>query len=564
MPDDLPFRCPAGTGAPADREMLRRRLQDACDAARSPADRNRLGQVATPFPLARDIVDETLRLNGGRRWRHLLDPAVGTGAFISALAEVAGAEAVARSSGFEIDPHYGDPAEALWQPLGFDLRRLDFTRAEPDRPADLLICNPPYVRHHHLDVATKSRLRAEAEAATGVRPGGLAGLYVYFLLLAHRWLAPGAVAAWLIPGEFMDVGYGLAAKRYLTERVSLDRIHRFDPRDGQFDGALVSSCVVWLRNLPPAPDHEIAWTEGGTISSPLRRVGLPGTALAATAKWTGVVGSSLRPVRQPDTSVPARPGDGIRGGGGPTVIAGTVPVLGDLFTIRRGIATGSNRFFVLSEARRAALGLPREAFLPVLPGARHLPVDRIAADADGLPCGIAPLWLLDCRLPPAEIAVRWPALAHYLESGAETVATGYLCRHRRPWYAQEERPAAPFLCTYMGRRRGGTASDPGHGDRAFRFILNESRARATNVYLLLHPRPAVAAALVEDPARAVAVWRALNALAPDSLVAAGRVYGGGLHKLEPRELAQVPARSIADLLASRREPFGATVFPPRA
>ncbi len=37
-------------------------------------------------------------------------------------------------------------------------------------------------------------------------------------------------------------------------------------------------------------------------------------------------------------------------------------------------------------------------------------------------------------------------------------------------------------------------------------------------------------------------------MAPEQLLSEGRVYGGGLHKLEPRELANVDATAIAELI----------------
>lgn len=40
------------------------------------------------------------------------------------------------------------------------------------------------------------------------------------------------------------------------------------------------------------------------------------------------------------------------------------------------------------------------------------------------------------------------------------------------------------------------------------------------------------------------MWIALNALPADQLLDEGRLYGGGLHKLEPKELAQVDATSL--------------------
>ena len=73
-------------------------------------------------------------------------------------------------------------------------------------------------------------------------------------------------------------------------------------------------------------------------------------------------------------------------------------------------------------------------------------------------------------------------------------------------------------------------------------------ATVTNVYLVLYPRPDVAKALQGNDALVRKVWRRLNEIAPETLIGEGRVYGGGLHKLEPKELANVPADSIAEVL----------------
>ena len=40
------------------------------------------------------------------------------------------------------------------------------------------------------------------------------------------------------------------------------------------------------------------------------------------------------------------------------------------------------------------------------------------------------------------------------------------------------------------------------------------------------------------------IWEYLNSLNPDTLLSEGRVYGGGLHKLEPKELGNVPVAEL--------------------
>jgi len=113
---------------------------------------------------------------------------------------------------------------------------------------------------------------------------------------------------------------------------------------------------------------------------------------------------------------------------------------------------------------------------------------------------------------------------------------GYLTSRRSPWYIQERREVPPFVCTYMGRHRGGLPP--------FRILWNRSRAVAANVYLLLYPKGALLRALEADPALAQVVFGHLQAIQPARFIDEGRVYGGGLHKMEPKELAALPAAAI--------------------
>lgn len=77
----------------------------------------------------------------------------------------------------------------------------------------------------------------------------------------------------------------------------------------------------------------------------------------------------------------------------------------------------------------------------------------------------------------------------------------------------------------------------------------DTRATVSGGYfLLLYPRPELAAALRDSPSLAEDIWHALNSLPANDLIDERRVCGGGLHKLEPKELAKVPANVLADLL----------------
>jgi hypothetical protein len=294
-------------------------------------------------------------------------------------------------------------------------------------------------------------------------------------------------------------------------------VHRFCPSDVQFSDALVSSAIVVFRKRRPDRRWPI-FSFGGRLTSPEREQRVPLSALRSDDKWTKYPGAATK-----------------------TEANGVNWVLGDLFVIKRGLATGANDFFILPRDEVQRIGIPPQFTKPILPSPRHLREIIIESDPGGYPLIEQPLCLIDCDLPEPELRQQFPDFWDYLQSGKRRgLHKLYLPSRRTPWYSQENRAPAPFLCTYMGRTNA-------HARKPFRFLWNKSKAVTANVYLLLYPKGLLKESLDADPALHGTVFEILQATTLDMFLGQSRVYGGGLYKLEPKELARVPA---VDLLAA--------------
>jgi len=510
-------------GALQENELKRTKLQSAIDGTKTVGERNRLGQFATPFPLALEIAQFVkLVLPPSTGPLRFADPSIGTGSFFSACLAALGSDRLESALGVEIDPVFARAAEDLWAADGLQIVQGDFTQVigTGRLPApNFLLANPPYVRHHHLASEYKERLQRLVRRILGIEVSGLAGLYVYFLLLATAWMEDGGIAAWLIPSEFMDVNYGSAVKRFLCDQVTLLRIHRFAADDVQFADALVSSVVLVLQKTPPPADHQIEVSLGGKLQEPRVTARVAVDRLREAHKWT----------RFPEHAHNDRFALSAQAG----------PQLTDLFRIQRGIATGDNKFFILQREDVQRLDLPPEFLRPVLPSPRFLQDLTIDADRDGSPLTHPQLCLIACGLPEQVVRQNYPSLWRYFQTASERgVLDRYLVQKRTPWYKQEHRDPSPFLCTYMGRG--------GKDQRPFRFFRNRSDAIATNQYLMLYPKFRLADMLHETPAMAEEVHQILCQIRGNELRGEGRVYGGGLNKIEPGELGRVSAQPLLD------------------
>lgn len=489
-------------------EKERQEAQARIDETKTLEARRSLGQFATPPDLARDIARETAHFLEKANPVEMLEPSAGTGAFLSAFFDEPSCH-VHNVLAVEFDPAFHEAQKRIWREFPVESRMADFTSLHPDRAVDLVVANPPYVRHHDIQASDKKRLQASVLAETGLRLSGLAGLYCHFLLLSAKWMKPGGIGVWLIPTEWMSVNYGSAIRAFLSERVRLLRVHRFASEDVRFSDALVSSCVVWFRKEPSA--ETALFTAGTDMSHPEHAEDVPIASLRQASKWPPVE----------------------------TVEISSTPRLRDFFTIRRGIATGDNPFFIVPEEKAREQGLPCDLLKPILPSPRHLKPDLVQSDADGIPTNVRRQFLLDCtgkdkdKLPES--------VQSYLAEGEQTTAIKKLCSGRIRWYDQEQRAPSPILCSYMGRGNGTGAP--------VRFILNESNAIATNSFLMLYPRGALRRVFHESAENRKAAWRCLLAIPSGEFRRAGRCYGGGLQKMEPRELGDLACPALADWLS---------------
>lgn len=503
-------------------EEQRIELQLQLDKKKSQVERNILGQFSTPINLAIEILNQAKTFFSQSQKISFLDPAIGTGVFYSALMQTFDCAVIEKAIGFEIDNHYGKPAKKIWSNTLLKYNITDFTKEKiPTTEAqkfNLIICNPPYVRHHHF-TKEKDRLKRIIFDSSKMKLSGLSGLYCYFLGIAHAWMKKDGIAGWLIPSEFMDVNYGKAIKKYLLEEVTLIQIHRFDPTDLQFQDALVSSAVVWIKNTKPINDHKVKFTFGNTLGKPQIERLVELNTLATENKWSRFPILNERSIN-----------NDIK--------------LKDYFTIKRGIATGDNNYFILTLKEIMERGLPLSQFQPILPSPRFLSDLVIEANTQGYPKLKEQLFVLNSYLSIEEIKLKYPNLYTYLEIGIKKgVPNRHLCSKRKIWYSQETRMPSQFYCTYIGRSENDKK-------KTFRFIHNKSGAIVSNSFLILYPNNKLSILLKNYKTLGELIAEELNNLSSALMIEEGRVYGGGMYKMEPKELANVNAKSIENLLIS--------------
>jgi len=349
-----------------------------------------------------------------------------------------------------------------------------------------------------------------------IKVSGNSNLYLYFIILSSKWLEKYGISAWLIPSEFLKSNYGAALRGFLTSKVTLLRVHNFNPEELQFEGVLVASSVIIFKNSAPKDQNSILYTMNGSITKPKNIKNISCKKLRLLNKWPSNI-NDFKGVSNNHLS------------------------LKNIFKITRGIATGANSFFILPLNKAINIGIPNEFLKPILPKPNQLKKRIIINNNYGFPDVDPQLCVIDCSLPEDEIKNKFPKMWEYLKIGIDKGITNRtLIKNRKPWYKQEKRTPPPFFCPYFGRIN--------NNGNSFKFIWNTSNAIATNSYLLMYPIGLLKESLEKGKINEESIFNILNEKIVPKIEKECRKYGGGLNKLEPKDLGLVNANEFNNII----------------
>lgn len=218
----------------------------------SPRARKEKGAHYTPNELAAFVAEQiTAHLPMGKKHR-ILDPAVGDGALLHALAGKLGEGH--HYEGFDIDAPALDHADKLlgsvMQPNSYTLQHSDFLaryggadsdffHSAPGPEYDAAISNPPYVRTQVLGASAAKRL------ASVFNHTGRVDLYFAFLACITLALKPAGIAGVIVSNRFMSTKAGANVRAGLLR--DFDILHIWDFGDTKLFEAAVLPVVLILR-----------------------------------------------------------------------------------------------------------------------------------------------------------------------------------------------------------------------------------------------------------------------------------------------------------------------------
>lgn len=463
--------------------------------------RKNLGQFFTPYTIAKFMAKWVL---GGReKIDSLLDPAIGLGILTRAVLEELG-DRTCKITGYDIDQNILDKTQQLLANIipndHLNLMAQDYLLNDWENTYDAIICNPPYLKVHKI---VREKVLQEFQQKYGLKLRHTTNIYTLFMLKSLHQLKDNGRCAYLIPSEFLNSDYGKNVKEFLLKNKSLKYIILFDFNTKIFDHAITtSSILLFEKDQDNAHNHlefinikneeELVNLQENLSFYPQvipqgNRVNY--TSLDSQSKW--------RIYYQQVNSHKYK----------------NLIKFSTYAKVSRGIATGSNEYFILNQTKVNNLQIPPDYLLACINRAHQVKSNFFTqTHFDELVKHDQPIYLLNAFNQDNE------QVNNYINFGEqEGINERYLTKSRKPWYSLENRPPSPIWVGVFQRNK-------------LRFIKNEVGIHNLTTFHCVYLRDSVT-----DKADVLFAYF-LTSVAQEIFNDNRREYGGGLTKFEPNDL----------------------------
>lgn len=453
-----------------------------------------LGAYYTPADVAEMLCRWAIR----DRSDLVLEPSFGGCEFIasarSALEAKCCPDPLSNIFGADVDPAaFSSLRERGFYPKPNRFKQANFLALKPHDfgidGVDVVVGNPPYVRHHHFN--DEVRLSAKAVKKTvGVPLPLQANLWAFFVLHSCGFLKEGGRAAFVLPQNFLHASYATHVRDYLSDHFSSVTAIVIKEQLFEHEGASEKSVLLlaedWRRSSGARADLVLRHADRVSEAEHLL-----------------------------DKTKQTPPESGHRLEGLTRAWARSVP-LGDICEVRIGLVTGDLSYFLFDKAKADSEGIPWNCLRPFLARADVSPglvVNRstlIEAFDVGKKAAV-----LDTTGPGAGSAER------YLKSVAPAkIARNATYRKRPVWHQPFDGYVADLFFTSMSHKLP-------------RLILNPDGVDCSNSLYRLKVRSQ------ENADLTMIALSLISSFGQLSSEIEGRPYSSGLLKHEPSDVRRI-------------------------
>lgn len=452
----------------------------------------KLGQFFTPPHIANFMTQWLLEREETEL--DLLDPAAGLGIFERIIHERS--QKNIKFDLWEIDEQIGIQLQRILNTNGIDYELWieDFLFSEWNKKYDCIVSNPPYFKHHFIP--DKERIVEIFKHKTDFEFSIQTNIYCWFLLKCLNQLKSGGRLAFIIPSEFFNANYGVAIKKYLIKSDINFHLVNIDYKMNVFNKALTTSLIL-LAEKNKKPSKLVSFYNAKSdeninlnfFKNELKKVRNK-ASLDPNTKWKNYFIADK------------------------TSNYNNLVPISTFGTFSRGIATGANNYFTVSNKEIEKFQLPNNCLIPCISKANQ--VNNIVFnkyDYKNLKSSNARVHLFKASANPTDQGVK-----EYLQIGLENnIHKRYLTRNRSPWYALEKREISNIWVTVFNRS-------------GIKLVWNKTNCLTLTCFHNFFPT------MMGKRYEKLIFLYLFTDLAKEMLEKEKREYGNGLNKFEPNDI----------------------------